>query len=146
MEYDVEIKPTKLVKGQCLAKLLTESNCQAFRLNVVFNELLEEEKSQHEREMEHIFHKYDDSAWYNDIVYFLLFLQSPLDLDKRKFRSLKLKAMIFCIVQHNLFWKYHVGILLRCVDEEEVYALQLKCMKEFVVGTVIGRPRPINFL
>ena len=27
MEYDVEIKPTKLVKGQGLAKLLTESNC-----------------------------------------------------------------------------------------------------------------------
>ena len=27
MEYDVEIKPTKLVKGQGLAKLLTKSNC-----------------------------------------------------------------------------------------------------------------------
>ena len=27
MEYDVDIKPTKLVKGQGLAKLLTESNC-----------------------------------------------------------------------------------------------------------------------
>ena len=28
MEYDVEIRPTKLVKGQGLAKLLVESNCQ----------------------------------------------------------------------------------------------------------------------
>ena len=27
MEYDVDIKPTKLVKGQGLAKLLAESNC-----------------------------------------------------------------------------------------------------------------------
>ena len=27
MEYDVEIRPTKLVKGQGLAKLLAESNC-----------------------------------------------------------------------------------------------------------------------
>ena len=42
MEYDVEIKPTKLVKGQGLAKLLTYSNCQELGLNVVFNELPEE--------------------------------------------------------------------------------------------------------
>ena len=37
MEYDVEIKPTKLAKGQGLAKLLTESNCQALGLNDMFN-------------------------------------------------------------------------------------------------------------
>ena len=29
MEYDVDIRPTKLVKGQGLAKLLADSNCQA---------------------------------------------------------------------------------------------------------------------
>ena len=29
MEYDVDIKPTNLVKGQGLAKLLADSNCQA---------------------------------------------------------------------------------------------------------------------
>ena len=28
MEYDMDIKPTKLVKGQVLSKLLTESNFQ----------------------------------------------------------------------------------------------------------------------
>ena len=33
MEYDVDIKPTKLVKGQGLAKLLTESNCQILDLH-----------------------------------------------------------------------------------------------------------------
>ena len=27
MEYDVDIKPTKLLKGQGLAKLLVDSNC-----------------------------------------------------------------------------------------------------------------------
>ena len=45
MEYDVEIKPTKLVKGQGLAKLLTESDCQDIGLNVVSNEIFEEEIS-----------------------------------------------------------------------------------------------------
>ena len=35
MEYDVKIKPTKLVKGQGLAKTLTESNCQVLNLHVL---------------------------------------------------------------------------------------------------------------
>jgi hypothetical protein len=32
-EFDLEIKPTKLVKGQGLAKLFTESNFRALRIN-----------------------------------------------------------------------------------------------------------------
>ena len=35
MEYDVEINPTKLVKGQGLAKLLADSNCQALGLHLM---------------------------------------------------------------------------------------------------------------
>ena len=35
MEYDVDIKPTKLVKGQGLSKLLTESNCQVLNLHLM---------------------------------------------------------------------------------------------------------------
>ena len=31
LEYDIEIKPTKLIKAQGLAKLMDESNCQARR-------------------------------------------------------------------------------------------------------------------
>ena len=45
MEYDVEISPTKLVKRQGVEKLLTDSNFQALRLNVVFNEVSKREKS-----------------------------------------------------------------------------------------------------
>jgi hypothetical protein len=32
-EYDLEIKPTKLVKGQGLAKLMAESNCKSLDIN-----------------------------------------------------------------------------------------------------------------
>ena len=35
MEYDVDIKPTKLVKGQGLDKLLADSNCQALGLHLM---------------------------------------------------------------------------------------------------------------
>jgi hypothetical protein len=33
LEFDLEIKPTKLVKGQGLARLLVESNCEALGIN-----------------------------------------------------------------------------------------------------------------
>jgi hypothetical protein len=35
IEFDVEIKPTKLVKGQGLAKLLAEENCRLLEINLV---------------------------------------------------------------------------------------------------------------
>ena len=34
-EYDIEIKPTKLIKGQGLAKLMAESNCRALDINFI---------------------------------------------------------------------------------------------------------------
>jgi hypothetical protein len=33
LEYDIEIKPTKLIKGQGLAKLMAESNFHALDIN-----------------------------------------------------------------------------------------------------------------
>ena len=35
LEYDIEIKPTKLIKGQALAKLMAESNCNALDINFI---------------------------------------------------------------------------------------------------------------
>jgi hypothetical protein len=35
IEFDVEIKPAKLVKGQGLAKLLVEENCKLLEINLV---------------------------------------------------------------------------------------------------------------
>jgi hypothetical protein len=35
LQFDLEIKPTKLVKGQGLAKLLDESNCKALGVKFI---------------------------------------------------------------------------------------------------------------
>jgi hypothetical protein len=35
LEFDLEVKPTKLIKGQGLAKFLAESNCKALGINSV---------------------------------------------------------------------------------------------------------------
>jgi hypothetical protein len=44
---------------------------------------------------------------------------SPPELDKSKFRSLKLRTVKYCIIDQFLFWKDPNGFLLRCVDEKE---------------------------
>ena len=33
LEYDLDIKPTKLIKGQCLVKLMEQSDCEAVGIN-----------------------------------------------------------------------------------------------------------------
>ena len=33
LEYDIEIKPTKLIKGKGLAKMMTDSHCDSLHLN-----------------------------------------------------------------------------------------------------------------
>ena len=119
MEYDVEIRPTKLVKGQGLAKLLADSNCQALGMHVMAEEIAQE-KEQAALKKEKIVDFYSASTWYADIVYFLLFLQCPKHLDKKAARSLKLKATKYCLVEDQLFWKDPGGILLRCLDKSEI--------------------------
>ena len=42
MEYDVEIKPTRLVKGQGLTRLIADANCQALGLHLVADQSIEE--------------------------------------------------------------------------------------------------------
>ena len=37
MEFDLEIIPTKLIKGQGLARLLAESNCKVLDVNLISN-------------------------------------------------------------------------------------------------------------
>ena len=122
MEYDVDIRPNKLVKGKGLAKLLAESNCQALGLYVMVEELSQKE-DQAMLEKEKIMDYYSASTWYTDIVYFLLYLQCREHLDRKDARYLKLRTTKYCLVEEQLFWKYPANILLRCLDKSEIEGL-----------------------
>ena len=98
MEYDVKIRPTKLVKGQGLAKLLADSNCQALGLDLKAEQPTQEE-IQAEQEKEKIMDHYAESTWYADIVHFILYLQCPEHLDKKATRSLKLKTTKYSSIE-----------------------------------------------
>ena len=85
MEYDVEIKPTKLVKGQGLENLLADSKCEALGLHLMEEQPIQEELPS-QQEKEKIMEQYAESTWYANIVHFLLYLLSPEHLDKKAVR------------------------------------------------------------
>jgi hypothetical protein len=81
LEYDIEIKPTKLIKGQGLAKLMAETNLQALDIN--FLDMAEE---QGEMATPHIKEVFLNSPWYADLIFVLQNLQAPPGLTKTKAR------------------------------------------------------------
>jgi hypothetical protein len=97
LEYDLHINPTKLVKELDLAKLLFDSNCKALELHHTFNQS-DALMMQVGKETMKVLDQYSLSPWYRD-VYFLQHLECPPELEKSKTRSLKLRAVKFCIIK-----------------------------------------------
>jgi hypothetical protein len=118
LEYDLHINPTKMIKGKGLAKLLSESNCKVLELHQIFTQS-DAPIIQPGQDNLQVFEKYSSSPWYKNIIYFLQHFECPPDVKKTKARSLKLKAIKFCISNQNLYWRDPAGILLRCLDENE---------------------------
>jgi hypothetical protein len=75
-EYDLEIKPPKIIKGQGLSKMLIEGNEEAIEVgekehvNVVVGEI-------------------ENDEWYSDIIYYLKNLTCPGHLVYYKRRDLR---------------------------------------------------------
>ena len=115
LEYDIEIKPTKLVKGQGLAKLMSQSNYEALGVN--FFELCTYIIAQEEEGKVHL--DFLASPWYKNIVHVLQNLQAPPKLSKTQARFVKLKSAMFCILNKFLYWKHRGDILLNCLLEVE---------------------------
>ena len=130
LEFDLEIKTTKLVKGQGLAKLLVDSNYKVLGINLVSEissgenpqepslisgenpqeppplkegENPQEPLSSNQAILVHIDQKYLLFDWYSDIVLFLRDFQCPADISLKQFKALKLKAVKYCIINVNLY-------------------------------------------
>ena len=106
IEFDIEIKPVKRVRGQGLANLLVEDNCKLIEMNMINCVAESSEIPAHESNpglpvSNHI----AECEWYSHIIYFLQNLEPPADLSKTQKRVLKLKGVNFCINENMLFWK-----------------------------------------
>jgi hypothetical protein len=115
------VKPTKLVKGHGLAKLLAESNFIALRINNVHgNEgCIDIDEFDDQIAAIRIEEKFASSGWYKDIVSYLLTLKSLSDLSPSKAKTLKLHAVKYCIFESQLYWKDPLGFLLVCLVKSE---------------------------
>ena len=108
-EYDLEIKPLKIVRGQGLCKLaarssdVSESDLHFFDEHYLF-----------EREVFPVTAPFD--SWYNDIKFFLLHGNAPEHLDPRNKRALRLRYAPYQLIDNILFRNNFEGVLLRCIE------------------------------
>jgi hypothetical protein len=97
LEFDLEIKPTKLIKGQGLAKMLVESNCKALGDKFIDTcskdqqPELADKGSQDNPPLE-------ECTWYRDIIYFMQELRPSNGMGKSKVRVLNLKAIRYFLI------------------------------------------------
>jgi hypothetical protein len=108
-EYDLEIKPTKLVKGQGLAKMLTKGNKKALGMICHNNN----------QEFPPNLLKLEQVERYEDIIFYLGNLTCPSHLVGHKKRALRLKSSNYVLTRDGLGWKNPDGVILRCVDDVE---------------------------
>jgi hypothetical protein len=73
LEFDLEINPTKLVKGQGLAKMLAESNCKYLEVNFI-NTCLENQRAKVSDRIPQDSPPLEECSWYKDMIYFLQML------------------------------------------------------------------------
>ena len=60
---------------------------------------------------------------YANIIYYLKNLSCLDHLVDHKRRALRLKATRYCLTRHSLGWKNLHGIVLRCVNKDELKSL-----------------------
>lgn len=125
-EYDLDIVPMKVIKGQGLAEMMTESNSEALR------EGEEEQLCATTLDLE-------EDEWYKDIVSYLRNLSAPPHLVNHKRRALRLKASKFCLTQGGLGWMSLDMVILICVNREESGKLMKEFHAEFCGGHYTSR-------
>eukprot|EP00253_Pinus_taeda_P024330 PITA_24330 len=123
IEFNIELKPTKLVKGQGLARLLAEENCRTLDINLMCsnseNGPTEEEEAA-EPDRKHLVAKNLASCdWDSAIVKFLLKLEIPPGFTQSQVRTVKLRVAKYCIYKNLRYWRDPSGMILRRLDKEQ---------------------------
>lgn len=100
-EYDLDIHPTKTVKGQGLCKLMAKNKMETKKEPPLT-----------------LFIGLQDT-WFSDVAYYLTYGSFPSHLSAKEQRNLKLKAAKYVIWQDVLYKKGLDGTYLRCVDKPQ---------------------------
>eukprot|EP00253_Pinus_taeda_P022184 PITA_22184 len=131
IEFNIELRPTKLIKGQGLAKLLAEENCRSldidFLCTIAENGQVEEEEIAKTERKQSVAKNLASCNRYVETINFLLKLEIPSGLSTSQARTLKLRAAKYCIMENLLYWRDPSGIFLRCLDKEK----SIEVMQQF---------------
>lgn len=123
------IKVTKLLKGQGFVNTLTETNFQAMGINSLAevekdgtNEEEDEEVDEGKKEIskDKFQHKHFCFEWYKEIVHYLCFLFCHPNLNRSKYKALKVKTHKCVLVNGKLYSRDPDGVLLLCLTEGEI--------------------------
>eukprot|EP00253_Pinus_taeda_P010376 PITA_10376 len=104
-EYDLEIKPASIVRGQGFCKLLAGASH--------IPESSSEEVQTYEVSLN------DIEYLYADTIYYLKKGYAPAHLDHTKKRALRLKAKQYQLINDVLFKRNYDSMLLRCLEKTE---------------------------
>jgi hypothetical protein len=119
-EYDLEITPAQIVRGQGLCKLVVDSEIEQHKDSDTSN--LEQRDQNLVCCTQNLI-----SPWYDDIRFCLEHGSAPRHHDPTQRRALRLKSASFHLVNGILFRHNFDGVLMRCLekDEEEKVFLEL---------------------
>jgi hypothetical protein len=124
-EFDMDIKPAKLFKGQGLCKLAVEAQDQ----------VNEDPRWDNEVALwcgEASYISPGEESWYEKLTYLLHHGTFPEYLNPRERRALRLKSMQYHLINLLLFQVNYDGVLLRCLEHIDTE----KLMKELHDGPV----------
>jgi hypothetical protein len=129
-EYDLEITPAQIVRGQGLCKMIADSAAG----------------QQEESDMSNLGQRDQSligcaknlvSPWYDDIRFCLEHGSAPRHLDPPKRRVLRLKFDSFHLVNGILFHQNFDGVLMRCHEKDEAEKVLLE-LHEGEAGVILA--------
>jgi hypothetical protein len=126
-EFDLDIKPAKLVKQQGLCKLAVEAQDQTNQDPGWDNEI-----TLWCGEAAYI--SPGPNSWYKDLAHLLHHETCLENLNPRERRALRLKSAPYRLINSILFWINYDGVLLRCLEHEDTD----KVLKELHDGPAGG--------
>eukprot|EP00253_Pinus_taeda_P007508 PITA_07508 len=106
-EYDLEIKPAKIVRGQGFCRLLAEAS-----------NISESGDTDHIEEINQISIT-DSKSQYADLIFYLKNGHAPPNLSYKNKRAIRLKSKNFVIIDDVLFRQNYDSVLLRCLEKPE---------------------------